>query len=74
MYITKKLQDAPNQKEKDEILETLKNSSMVIYFFINMFGIYDFQSHSKKTHRLIALVISCLVKQILELFFIKIDP
>ena len=55
MYITKKLQDAPNQKEKDEILEALKNSSMVIYFFVNLFGIYDFQSHSKKTHRLIAL-------------------
>jgi len=28
---------------------------MVIYFFINMFGIYDFQSHSKKAHCLIAL-------------------
>jgi len=28
---------------------------MVIYFFINMFGIYDFQSHSKKIYRLIAL-------------------
>ena len=28
---------------------------MVIYFYINMFEIYDFQSHSKKTHRLIAL-------------------
>jgi len=40
---------------KDGILDALKNSSMVIYFFINMFGIYDFQSHSKKTHRLIAL-------------------
>ena len=55
MYITKKLQDAPNQKEKDEILEALKNGSIIIYSFINMFGIYDFQSHSKKTHRLIAL-------------------
>ena len=55
MYITKKLQDAPNQKEKDEIIEALKNSSMVIYFFVNFYGIYDFQSHSKKTHRLITL-------------------
>ena len=55
MYITKKLQDAPNQKEKDEMLEALKNSSMVIYFFVNFYGIYNFQSNSKRIHRLIAL-------------------
>jgi len=30
MYITKKLQDAPNQKEKDEIISALKNSSIVV--------------------------------------------
>ncbi|WP_228198021.1 transposase [Poseidonibacter antarcticus] len=29
MYITKKLQQAPTQKEKDEILDALKNSSFV---------------------------------------------
>ncbi|MBL1245091.1 MAG: hypothetical protein COA39_012055 [Sulfurimonas sp.] len=55
MYITKKLQDAANQKEKDEILEALKNSSIIHYHFYNFFGIYDFQSHSKKIHRLIAI-------------------
>ena len=55
MYITKKLQDAPNQKEKDEMLEALKNSSMVIYFFVNFYGIYNFQSNSKRIHRLIVL-------------------
>ena len=55
MYITKKLQDAQNQKEKDEILEALKNSSMIIYFFVNLYGEYNFQSHSNHIHRLIAL-------------------
>ena len=55
MYITKKLQQAKNQKERDEILDALKNSSMVIYFHINLFGIYDFQSYSNRIHRLIAL-------------------
>ena len=55
MYITKKLQQAPNQNEKDEILKALKNSSMIIYFHVNLYGIYDFQSYSKRIHRLIAL-------------------
>ena len=55
MYITKKLQGVPNQKEKDEILEALKNSSMVIYFFVNIYGIYNFQSNSKRIHHLIAI-------------------
>ena len=54
-YITKKLQDTPNQKEKDEILEALKNSPIIIYSFINFYGIYDFQSHSKRIHRLISI-------------------
>ena len=55
MYITKKLQQAKNQKEKDDILAALKNSSLVVWAHINLFGIYDFQSHSKRIHRLIAL-------------------
>ncbi|WP_162984606.1 transposase [Poseidonibacter antarcticus] len=54
-YITKKLQQAPTQKEKDEILDALKNSSIVAWSHINLFGIYDFQSYSKRIHRLIAL-------------------
>lgn len=28
MYITKKIQQAPSKKEKDEILNALKNSSI----------------------------------------------
>ena len=55
MCITKKLQQAKNQKEKDDILAALKNSSLVVWAHINLFGIYDFQSHSKRIHRLIAL-------------------
>ena len=55
MYITKKLQQAANQKEEDEILSALKNSSIVAWAHINLFGIYDFQSHSKRIHRLITL-------------------
>ena len=35
LYITKKLQQAPNQKEKDEILTALKNSSIIYWNFIN---------------------------------------
>jgi TnpA family transposase len=55
MFITKKLQQAPNQKEIDKILDALKNSSIVAWAHINLFGIYDFQSHSKRIHRLITL-------------------
>jgi len=55
MYLTKTLQQALNQKEKDEILSALKNSSIVAWVHINLFGIYDFQSHSKRIHRLITL-------------------
>ena len=55
MYITKKLQHASEQAEKDEILKALKNSSIIIYFHINLHGIYDFQSYSKRIHNLITL-------------------
>ena len=53
--ITKKLQLAKTEKEKDEILKALKNSSIAYYFFINFFGIYDFSSYSKKVYNLIAI-------------------
>ncbi|MBL1242793.1 MAG: hypothetical protein COA39_011995 [Sulfurimonas sp.] len=43
------------QKEKDEILSALKNSSIGAWVYINLFGIYYFQSHSKRIHRLITL-------------------
>ena len=55
MFITKKLQQAVNKKEKDEILTALKNSSIVAWSHINLFGIYDFQNYSKRIHRLITL-------------------
>ena len=55
MYITKKLQQATSQKEKDEIIQALKNSSIVYWNFINFYGEYDFTRSSKRIHRLIAL-------------------
>ena len=55
MYITKKLQEAPNQKEKNEILDALKNSSIVAWSHINLFGEYNFLTYSKRIHRLISL-------------------
>ena len=55
MFITKKLQQAQAQKQKDEILSALQNSSIVAWAHINLYGEYNFQSHSKKIHRLITL-------------------
>ena len=55
LYITKKLQQALNEKERDEIISALKNGSIIRWNFINFYGIYDFTSSFKKTHRLIAL-------------------
>jgi len=55
MYITKKLQQAPSKKEKDEILDALKNSSIIYWKFVNFYGEYDFTRSSKRIHRLIAL-------------------
>ena len=55
MYITKKLQQAKNQTEKDDILKALKNSSIVYYNFLNFFGTYDFTSYSKRVYNLIAI-------------------
>ena len=55
MYITKKIQQAKNQTEKDEILDTLKNSSIIHWSHINFYGEYDFTRSYKRIHRLIAL-------------------
>ncbi|QSZ43184.1 Tn3 family transposase (plasmid) [Sulfurimonas aquatica] len=55
MFITKKIQQAPNQKEKAEIITALKNSSIVHWSHINFYGEYDFTRSSKRIHRLIAL-------------------
>lgn len=55
MYITKKLQQAKNQAEKNEILKALKNSSIIYWNFVNFYGIYNFQNYSKRIHNLITL-------------------
>ena len=55
MYITKKIQQAKNQTEKDEILNALKNSSIIHWSHINFYGEYDFTRSYKRIHRLIAL-------------------
>jgi len=55
LYITKKLQLAQNQKEKNEILRALKNSSIIYYNFLNFYGTYDFRSYSKRVCNLIAI-------------------
>jgi len=55
LYITKKLQQAKNKKEKDEILQALKNSSIIYYKFYNFYGTYDFRSYSKRVCNLIAI-------------------
>lgn len=55
LYITKKLQQSKNQIEKNDILFALKNSSIIYWKFINFFGIYDFNSYSKRVYNLIAI-------------------
>jgi len=55
MFITKKLQQAQAQKQKDEILSALQNSSIIYYFFVNFQGMYDFRSYSKHVYNLIAI-------------------
>lgn len=42
LYIDKKWQETENQKEKDEIIKILKNSSIVHWSHINFYGEYDF--------------------------------
>jgi hypothetical protein len=54
MFITKTLQQA-NENEKQEILNALKNSSIIYWNFINFYGEYNFTRSSKRIHRLIAL-------------------
>jgi len=55
MYISKKLQQTVSQKEKNEIINILKKSSIVHWGHINFYGEYDFTRSSKRIHRLIAL-------------------
>jgi len=55
LFITKKLQQAKNKIEKDDILKAIKNSSIIYWNFINFYGTYDFTSNSRKVYNLIAL-------------------
>jgi len=55
LFITKKLQQAQNKNEMKEILKALKNSSIVAWSHVNLYGQYDFQSYSKRIHSLVAL-------------------
>jgi TnpA family transposase len=54
LYLTKKLQQA-NKKEKDEIFDSLKNSSIVHWQHINFYGTYDFTNYSKRVCNLITI-------------------
>ena len=55
LYLTKKLQQAKNQIEKDEIIIAIKTSSIVHWQHINFYGTYDFTSYSKRVYNLIAI-------------------
>jgi len=55
LYITKKLHQAKNETEKNEIIAALKNSSIIHWSHINFYGEYDFTRSYKRIHRLIVL-------------------
>ena len=50
LYIDKKLQEAKSQSQKDEIIEAIKNSSIVHWSHINFYGTYDFTKIDKKVN------------------------
>ena len=54
LYINKKLQQAKSQFQKDEIIEALKNSSIVHWGHINFYGTYDFTRVDKKVLSMIS--------------------
>ena len=54
LYIDKKLRDAKSQSQKDEIIEAIKNSSIVHWSHINFFGTYDFTKVDKKVSDMIS--------------------
>ncbi|WP_228198018.1 transposase [Poseidonibacter antarcticus] len=54
LYINKKLQLASSQTQKDEIIEALKNSSIVHWSHINFYGTYDFTKIDKKVLSMIS--------------------
>ena len=55
LYITKKYQTAKSQKDKDDIIEALTNSSIIHWSHVNLYGEYDFTRSFKKVAKLIAL-------------------
>ncbi len=54
LYIDKKLQEAKSQSQKDEIIEAIKNSSIVHWSHINFYGTYDFTKIDKKVNNMIS--------------------
>jgi TnpA family transposase len=54
LYINKKLQDAKSQTQKDEIIQAVKNSSMVHWGHINFYGTYDFTKVDRKVNAMIS--------------------
>jgi TnpA family transposase len=54
LYIDKKLRDAKSQIQKDEIIDAIKNSSIVHWAHINFFGTYDFTKIDKKVSAMIS--------------------
>ena len=54
LYIDKKLRDAKSQIQKDEIIDAIKNSSIVHWSHINFFGTYDFTQIDKKVNDMIS--------------------
>jgi TnpA family transposase len=54
LYIDKKLKDAKSQFQKEEIIDAIKNSSIVHWAHINFFGTYDFTKLDKKVSAMIS--------------------
>lgn len=54
LYINKKIQQAKSQFQKDEIIEALKNSSIVHWSHVNFYGTYDFTKVDKKVSAIIS--------------------
>jgi len=55
LYITKKYQMTKTQSDKDDIIKALKNSSIVHWSHVNLYGEYDFTRSFKKIEKLIAI-------------------
>lgn len=55
LYMSKKMQQAKSQKEKEEIMQAIQNSSIVHWSHINFYGEYDFTKRSKRVSAMIKL-------------------